>query len=173
MAVFTREQIKNFPSSERARVRVQGNNTYVAEYEHAWNPELKRPETKIRLLGKVADDGTYYPMDEYRRKFMRDGTPRAIPADAVPVTRRPGRKARPRKPPVDLEQVRNYPHGEDNVYPQRTGGILYVVRREFYFDETGRKRERRTYLGRIDNMEYHTLAEWRAMKTVSGSGKKD
>lgn len=166
MAIFTREQIKNFPSSEKARVRVRGNCTYVVKYDHAWNPELKRPETRITVLGRVADDGICYPMDEYRLKFTRSGRPGELPSDATPAARRPGRKARPRKSPVDISLVKNYPAGEDNVYPMRSGSILYVVRREFYFDAEGKKHENRTFPGRIDNMEYHTLDEWRALKAA-------
>ena len=70
--------IKNFPLDiPKAGIVCERGNLYVCERQHFWNPETKKKSESRLYIGRIVD-GVYYSMEQYRRKFKRDGSLRTI-----------------------------------------------------------------------------------------------
>ena len=70
--------IKNFPlDNPKAGIVCERGNLYVCERQHFWNPETKKKSESRLYIGRIVD-GVYYSMEQYRRKFKRDGSLRTI-----------------------------------------------------------------------------------------------
>lgn len=70
--------IKNFPlNNSKACIVCERGNLCVCERQHFWNPETKKKSESRLHIGRIVD-GVYYSMEQYRRKFKRDGSLRVI-----------------------------------------------------------------------------------------------
>lgn len=84
--------IKNFPlDNDKAKIVCERGKLYVCERRHYWNSETKKKSEERLYIGRIVD-GVYYTIEEYKRKFKRDGSLRVIER---PKNRPYHRKAQP------------------------------------------------------------------------------
>jgi len=161
------EDIKNFPQNPRARIKVNGGHVYVVEYTYFRN-EKGKPSRNQVTLGMVKD-GVYYPADEWRRLFTRNGALR----DEERKPAKPNRKYVRKKPAGDIVRKKrpsppDYPKPEEvENWPQvprarvkRIGNVYYVVV-STYWREDGKQRSKQMILGRVVNSRFYTQDEYR------------
>ncbi len=172
---LTHQEIANFPSDNpKARLTRHGRHLYVTEsYVRAFNAKGAKL-CSYRIIGKVVDN-RYYPIEEYRRLFKRNGEPR------IPVPKKPNRsyvRCKPlseicRKAPhysdriPDASSIKNFPHDTDGARIIRIKKALYVVTTRYY-RENGSARHQYTYLGRIIDGEFFTTEQYRRLFKRSG-----
>lgn len=79
--------VLDFPiDNPRLKIVNHKGHLYVIERHYRWDPLKKRGVDDRTYVGKV-HEGRYYSMEEYKRLFKRDGTPRAI-RKTSPIKRR-------------------------------------------------------------------------------------
>lgn len=153
---------KTYISTQTRNGRV---HHYVIEYWTDEAPSGGRRRTRQRIIGKVVDMH-YYPMEEYKRLFLKDGSPRINEGvktgpEAWSKTRKhnPNSKRRPADVP-DIKRIRNLPKDEPNARLLRNRGVLYVVS-SVYTKEDGAYKEHRRYLGRVIDGAFVSSEEYR------------
>ena len=73
------EKVKNFPKNCGKIVLVRDReNIRVVKRNYYWDTEKKRGLETREYLGYVVDD-VYYPTQEYKRLFKKNGKPRLMP----------------------------------------------------------------------------------------------
>ncbi len=81
------EDVIDFPAGNpRLKIVSHKGHLYVIERHYRWDSEKKRGVDDRTYIGKI-HEGRYYTMEEYKRLFKRDGSPRTAPKTA-PVGRR-------------------------------------------------------------------------------------
>lgn len=173
------EEVENFPHDNPfARiVAVKGAHgilLYVSEREPYMRPDGTLVD-HIKHLGKIVD-GRYYPMEEYRRLFKRNGQP----IEAEKPEKENDKRAYKRSKPLTEHKKRKYPspttlkgfpkRGHPNARIIKVKDALYVVESTYDYDEKGHSREHRVILGRVINdNEFVTIEKYRQL--MAGSGK--
>jgi len=172
---ITAENIKNFPADNpNARLTRHGKHLYVTEsYVRAFN-ENGAKLCSYKIIGKVMDN-CYYPIEEYRRLFKRNGEPR-IPKPKEPnrtyVRKKPLSEIRRKAPRYsdsipDSLKVKNFPHEVDGARIIKIKQVFYVVTTRYY-RENGHSRHQYTYLGRVVDGEFFTTEQYRRLFKRNG-----
>lgn len=150
-----------------------GTLLYVSVREKFTKPD-GRVISHIKHLGKIVD-GRYYPMEEYRRHFNRNGKPIESEQDDTEPRRSYKRRVSlehdPRRKYPSPKTLKGFPkRGHSRARICKIGPVLYVVESTYSYDENGKSKENRVYLGRVINdNEFVTIEQYRQM--VAGPGK--
>lgn len=150
---------------------------YVSVRENYTRPD-GRVVNHLKHLGKIVQ-GRYYPMAEYRRLFKRNGQRIDEPNPKDKERDKPAKRAYKRKKPLSQNKRRKYPSpfalknfpksAPETARICKIGGVLYVVNSTYSYDDEGKSKEHRTYLGRvIDNDVFVTLEEYRQLTAGPG-----
>lgn len=79
MTIPDPKSIINFPlHNPRARIVCERGRLYVCERTFHWDSETKKRTEDRLYIGRIVD-GVYYTIEEYKRKFKRNGELRAVP----------------------------------------------------------------------------------------------
>ncbi len=94
------DDVVDFPKDNpRLKIVRHKETLYVVERFYRWSPEKQRGVEDRTYVGKIRD-GRFYTMEDYKRLFKRDGTPRTAltsgPAKGRPAT--PAKKRTVAKP---------------------------------------------------------------------------
>lgn len=174
-----RKKIENFPADPAAKIRYCNGHTYVVRYERI--PEADG-HTRVHtvLLGKILGR-RYYSIEEYRRNFTRNGTPRLpIRPDVRTYTRSQSIPAETRhwKRRTDLPSpasIENFPLDNPRarivVLKDRNGREKWYVCASTYIRYDGKGHEKRIYLGVIVNGRYYPMREYKRLYGRRGASR--
>lgn len=176
------EEVEGFPHDNPKAVitALKGKSSillYVSVRENFVRPDGSAVN-HLKHLGKIAE-GRYYPMEEYRRLFKRNGQRIDEQEQKDKETAQPAKRAYKRKKPLSQNQRRKYPSpftlkGFPKSAPKtaricKIGGVLYVVNSTYSYDNEGKSKEHRTYLGRVmDGDVFVTLEQYRQLTAGAG-----
>lgn len=117
-------EIIDFPK-DNPRLKIVNHKglLYVVERFYRWSPEKKRGVEDRTYVGKI-HDGRFYTMEEFKRLFKRDGTPRAI-RKSGPVKRRSETNAKKTVATKPVETRSKLENKEDVSTPKMTDSSPY------------------------------------------------
>ena len=123
-AIPSPDEIIDFPKDNpRLKIVKHKNLLYVVERFYRWSPEKKRGVEDRTYVGKI-HDGRFYTMEEFKRLFKRDGTPRPI-RKSGPVKRRSVTNAK-KKAAAQPAEVRSEPENkEGTATPEKSDSSRY------------------------------------------------
>ena len=116
-------------------------------------------------------------MEEYQEKFMRGGKQREAPAERKIRQYTMPEKPQRRHPPKYQEglprpeDVEGFPKDIPGARLQRQGKILYVITAEYY-RSAGVTRHIYHYHGRVKDLKFYTMEEYRATFDRYGNARK-
>ena len=168
MSSLTPAVIKNFPvDNPKARIfESKKNGLVTAVYVVERYNLLDRRSGKYRrvtvTIGRIVDN-TYYTMEDYHSLFKRNGSARTALSEEVkrPVARlRPTVRTRGKSKSINRSCIKNLPEG-NNITLARSKDRLYVIKREYYVDENGKRKDNKHYLGQVVNNRFYTTQEYK------------
>lgn len=168
MSSINPASIKHFPlENHKARIFESKKNglvsaVYVVERYNLLDGRSGKYKRVTVTIGRIVDN-TYYTMEEYHSAFKRDGSARTPLSEDVkrPVSRiRPTIRTRGKSKSIDRSLIKNFPEG-NNITLCRSGERLYVIKREYYVDENGKRKDNKHYLGQVVNNRFYTTEEYK------------
>jgi hypothetical protein len=168
MSSISPASVKNFPvDNPKARIfESKKNGLVTAVYVVERYNLLDRRSGKYRrvsvTIGRIVDN-CYYTMEDYHSLFKRDGSVRTALSEKVkrPVARlRPTVRTKGKSMSIDRSVIKNLPEG-NNITLCRSKDRLYVIKREYYVDENGKRKDNKHYLGQVVNNRFYTTQEYK------------
>lgn len=123
-AIPSPDEINDFPKDNpRLKIVKHKNLLYVVERFYRWSPEKQRGVEDRTYVGKI-HDSRFYTMEEYKRLFKRDGTPRPIHKSG-PVKRRSVTNAKKTAAAKPVEVRSESENKEGTATPEKPASSRY------------------------------------------------
>lgn len=174
---MTANEIKNFPHDIKdARLHKVRDILYVVIHGTKVNDDGKRIVTH-EILGRVKD-GTYYPIEEYRKLFAKrrpveKTQNRTYVRKKERIYQKVDHSAERKYQFPNPEEIENYPSLTEHPKARMVmiDGAIYVIECE-YFRTNGKNRQKRTYLGRVRDLRYYPMNEYKRLFPRNGGHTK-
>ncbi len=165
--VFDRSQIKNFPTEKGLTTYKKQGKIYIVKESKIRDLKSEKLVTKRTIVGRIVDS-SYYSMDEFHAKFKRDLSLREIPENAQPTRKKAHTlKKSLKRHNLELKDIKNMPK-MDNLSVFKQDGFLYVLIRKSYIQD-GKRKEQRTYLGKIIDSKFYTMEQCKLLNNKARS----
>ena len=164
--VFDRSQIKNFPNQKGLTSYKKQGKIYIVKESKIRDLKSEKLVTKRTIVGRIIDS-TYYSMDEFHAKFKRDLSLRE-PDNALPTRKKAHTLEKSlKRHNLELKDIKNMPK-MDNLSVFKQDGFLYVLIRKSYIQD-GKRKEQRTYLGKIIDSKFYTMEQCKLLNNKARS----